>query len=575
MRQFLILAVVCLCAAAQTVVNGNRQFLGQLDATGTTWTKPFRTTNADQSGACTNASEFVLNTANGKLFACISGNWQQSNTAGAGTGTVTNVQLSMPNIFTVSGGPVSTSGTFFVSLVPQNPHLVMMGPVSGGAATPTYRALDPTDIPALNYENPLTFALPFTRNVNAIGCPSCVVTSGTYSDPGWLTGISYSKILNPPPLNYSQVAVGGANQNGRQRINFIQGSNVTLSVADNPGANSTDLTISATGGGGGGYATVASSGTNLPQRSTVNFSNEFGAVDNSGAGRTDISLSSVAGSKVAGDITGNAASINTTLDITHGGTGGIARNSAFDNLSPNTTLGDISYRGPTGNTRLAGNTTTTPQFLRQTGTGSASNAPVWATLGASDIPDLSATYQPKLAYTAENQSNKSTDTALGGGSPSNTAYPSQAAVKSYVDAHSGGSPDYEANITGTSISIPQSTHLKGLYPVMRVFGSSGALLTVEYAVNGSGDISVSGLSADTYHVKVSAGSGFSGTPYENDYTSVTSISIPQTTHLKGLFPTIALYTGGAYVPSVQYALNGSGDITISSLTSGNYHIKVF
>lgn len=60
---------------------------------------------------------------------------------------------------------------------------------------------------------------------------------------------------------------------------------------------------------------------------------------------------------------------------------------AFNNLSPMTTLGDTIYGGTSGSgTRLAGNITTTKKFLSQTGNGSISAAPSWATIVAGDIP---------------------------------------------------------------------------------------------------------------------------------------------------------------------------------------------
>lgn len=63
----------------------------------------------------------------------------------------------------------------------------------------------------------------------------------------------------------------------------------------------------------------------------------------------------------------------------------------FNSLSPMTTLGDMIYGGASGaGTRLAGNTTTSRRFLRQTGTGSASAAPAWDGLIASDIPNNTA-----------------------------------------------------------------------------------------------------------------------------------------------------------------------------------------
>lgn len=58
----------------------------------------------------------------------------------------------------------------------------------------------------------------------------------------------------------------------------------------------------------------------------------------------------------------------------------------FDNVSGLTTLGDVIYGGASGTrTRLAGNTTATKKFLRQTGNGSVSAAPAWDTVTASDV----------------------------------------------------------------------------------------------------------------------------------------------------------------------------------------------
>ena len=55
--------------------------------------------------------------------------------------------------------------------------------------------------------------------------------------------------------------------------------------------------------------------------------------------------------------------------------------------SPMTTLGDTVYGATAGAaTRLAGNITTAKEFLTQTGTGSASAAPVWGALASTDIP---------------------------------------------------------------------------------------------------------------------------------------------------------------------------------------------
>jgi hypothetical protein len=73
-----------------------------------------------------------------------------ANGATANTGTVTSVGLSLPSIFSVSGSPVTTSGTLTGALANQNANIVLAGPGSGSAATPTFRSLVAADIPNLD-----------------------------------------------------------------------------------------------------------------------------------------------------------------------------------------------------------------------------------------------------------------------------------------------------------------------------------------------------------------------------------------------------------------------------------------
>jgi hypothetical protein len=103
---------------------------------------------------------------------------------------------------------------------------------------------------------------------------------------------------------------------------------------------------------------------------------------------TTLSSLSLPGSQVSGNISGNAANVTGTVAIANGGTGQTTKAAGYDALNPNTTLGDISYRGASNNVSLAGNTTTTKKFLAQTGTGTVSAAPAWATIVAGDVPTL-------------------------------------------------------------------------------------------------------------------------------------------------------------------------------------------
>lgn len=105
---------------------------------------------------------------------------------GVGTvagGSVLSVGLTMPAIFSVSGSPVTTTGTLAVTLANENANLVFAGPTSGGAAAPTFRSLVAADLPAgtgsvTSVAHTLTVPGIFTSSV--VGSP--VTGSGTLAD---------------------------------------------------------------------------------------------------------------------------------------------------------------------------------------------------------------------------------------------------------------------------------------------------------------------------------------------------------------------------------------------------------
>lgn len=68
-----------------------------------------------------------------------------------GSGTVTSVALadgSTTPIYSISGSPVTTTGTLTETLVTQAANTVFAGPTTGSAAQPTFRALVAADIPS-------------------------------------------------------------------------------------------------------------------------------------------------------------------------------------------------------------------------------------------------------------------------------------------------------------------------------------------------------------------------------------------------------------------------------------------
>lgn len=72
--------------------------------------------------------------------------------SGGGSGTVTSVAYTGDGVVfnsTVSGSPITTSGTFVPALLTQTANTGLLGPSSGSAASPTFRSLVSADIPSL------------------------------------------------------------------------------------------------------------------------------------------------------------------------------------------------------------------------------------------------------------------------------------------------------------------------------------------------------------------------------------------------------------------------------------------
>jgi hypothetical protein len=107
-----------------------------------------------------------------------------------GTGTVTSVGLSMPSVFSVSGTPVTGSGTLTAALATQSANRILAGPSSGSAAAPTFRALVGADLPAPSgstlggVESVTCTAGQFLDQVSTTGVPACATPSGSAAGLG-------------------------------------------------------------------------------------------------------------------------------------------------------------------------------------------------------------------------------------------------------------------------------------------------------------------------------------------------------------------------------------------------------
>jgi hypothetical protein len=134
-------------AASGEVVKGDDTRLNDA-RTPTSHTHPYTDINnittsrlLGRTTAATGAAELItvgsgLNLAGGTLSA-----------TGGGSGTVTSVDVTLPSFLLVSGNPVTTSGTFAITLATQVANTIFAGPTTGADAAPTFRAMVTADIP--------------------------------------------------------------------------------------------------------------------------------------------------------------------------------------------------------------------------------------------------------------------------------------------------------------------------------------------------------------------------------------------------------------------------------------------
>jgi hypothetical protein len=117
-------------------------------------------------------------------------------TGGSG-GSVSSVGLSVPSsLLTVSGTPVTSTGTIAVGLALQNANTVFAGPTSGSAATPTVRALVSNDLPS-NLNTGTTIGSAYIYRVGGAEVP--VDDGGTGRSGLTVNGVLYGNGTSPIP----------------------------------------------------------------------------------------------------------------------------------------------------------------------------------------------------------------------------------------------------------------------------------------------------------------------------------------------------------------------------------------
>ena len=143
----------------------------------------------------------------------------------AGTGTVTSVALSgITGILSVSGSPVTTNGTFALSLDSQAQNSVFVGP-SSGSGTPTFRTLVAGDIPSL---------------------ATSKITSGVFAAARISTTVVNSRCLHIDGLGNIDVAAADCNTGGGGGVTSLNSQTGIVTIA--PGTAGTDFAVAAGGG---------------------------------------------------------------------------------------------------------------------------------------------------------------------------------------------------------------------------------------------------------------------------------------------------------------------------------------
>lgn len=150
--------------------------------------------------------------------------------AGAGTGTVTSVGLSMPPDFAVANSPVTGSGNLAVTYANQPAGYVHVGPPSGSAAAPTWRQLVGSDLPLFGASGAAHAAGAVPDPGATAGATRYLCENGTWAVPAG--GGSGSGMTNP--MTTLGDIITGASGGTAQRLGVGSNGQVLTVVSGQP-----------------------------------------------------------------------------------------------------------------------------------------------------------------------------------------------------------------------------------------------------------------------------------------------------------------------------------------------------
>jgi hypothetical protein len=223
------------------------------------------------------------------VYNSTSGKWENDTISGGsgGTGTVTSVGLSLPNIFSVSGSPVTASGTLTATFTTQAANIVFAGPSTGSAAVPTFRSLVAADIPTLNQ--------------NTTGSAATLTTARTLTIGA--TGKTFNGSAN---VSWSLAEIGA-----QAAGSYLTGNQTITLSGDVTGSGATAITTTIAGG-----AVTLAKMANLAANSIIG--------NNTGSAATPIALTAAQVRTLINVADGATANTGTVTSVATGGglTGG-------------------------------------------------------------------------------------------------------------------------------------------------------------------------------------------------------------------------------------------------------------
>lgn len=260
---------------------------------------------------------------------------------------------------------------------------------------------------------------------------------------------------------------------------------------------------------------------------------------------------------LSGDVSGSGATaISVTLATVTAAKGGTGQTSY--------TVGDLLYASAaTTLTKLAGNTTTGKQFLTQTGTGSASAAPAWASLASGDVTTA-------LGFTPYNSTNpsgyittdgtartivKNNGTTVGTRRAINFI-PGTAVTLSVTDDSVGEEVDVTINSTATGTV----TSVSGTGTVSGLTLSGTVTTTGNLTLGGTLSVDASNFASQTANTVLAAPNGTAGTP---TFRALEAADIPTlnqntTGTASNVTGTVAVANGGTNATTASAARTNLG-----------------